>query len=102
MRFSESELQELYEDMAAHVPPLKVVELRVPDQQPPDGFSDTGEIGVKGTARFRAIAAANEDGKATLEIRVVVLDGTHDATVSDLIPPDQVDPWLKSIGVEDS
>ena len=87
MRISSLELAGLYDQLNTYAPRLEVVAVRCPDQEVPPTFVPPAQGSITGAAEFAYIADRNEDGLATIQIKVEVINGDYRGKESDFIDP---------------
>ena len=83
MKMSSVQLAALYSQLDAYRPRLEVIAVDCPDQSVPPTFVPPTEETVTGAPEFAYIADHNEDGTATIQIKVEVIDGEYRGKVSD-------------------
>ena len=86
MRISSLDLAGLYDQLNTYAPRLEVIAVQCPDQEVPPTYRPSPET-VQGAGEFAYIADHNQDGLATIQIKVEIIDGDYRGKESDFIDP---------------
>jgi len=83
MRLASTDLPGLYAQMSAYTPALEVVAIQTPDFAPGGGtITIPAEDSPAGVHAFAFIADSSPDTKATIQVKVEVLNGDNQGKLS--------------------